>query len=35
VLEPICEMAVHDACALTNPCDVTCADLHGICMEAW
>ncbi|MFW5735542.1 MAG: alcohol dehydrogenase, partial [Oceanidesulfovibrio sp.] len=35
VLEPICKMAVYDACTLTNPCDVTWEDLHAICEEAW
>ncbi len=35
VLEPICKMAVYDACTLTNPCDVTWEDLHSICKEAW
>ncbi|QJT09611.1 iron-containing alcohol dehydrogenase [Oceanidesulfovibrio marinus] len=35
VLEPICRMAVYDACTMTNPRDVTCEDLQSICKEAW
>jgi alcohol dehydrogenase len=34
-LEPICKMAVNDACMLTNPRDAGSEDLLAICEEAW
>lgn len=33
--EPICRMAVNDACMLTNPRSATWRDLMGVCEEAW
>ena len=34
-LEPICRMAVHDACNLTNPQPATWEDYLRICEEVW
>ncbi len=34
-LEPICRMAVHDACNLTNPRPATWEELYRICEEVW
>jgi len=34
-LEQICQMAVHDACMLTNPRKAGWEDLLTICREAW
>lgn len=34
-LEPICKVAVNDACNLTNPQPATWNELHNICMEVW
>lgn len=34
-LEQICKMAVHDACAVTNPREADWQDLLNICLEAW
>jgi alcohol dehydrogenase len=34
-LEPICKMAVHDACNLTNPRPATWEEFHQICEEVW
>lgn len=34
-LEPICRMAVNDACNLTNPRPATWEDLLKICEEVW
>ena len=34
-LEPICRMAVHDACNLTNPQPATWEDFLRICEEVW
>lgn len=34
-LEPICRMAVHDACNLTNPRPATWEDFLRICEEVW
>lgn len=34
-LEEICRLAVHDACALTNPRDADWKDLMSICEEVW
>jgi len=35
VFEPICKMAVHDACNLTNPKTITWQDFMNICKEVW
>jgi alcohol dehydrogenase len=35
ILEPICKMAVHDACQLTNPRPASWQELLQICEEAW
>ncbi len=35
MLEPICQMAVRDACTVTNPREAACEDLLSICKEAW
>ena len=34
-LEPICKMAVHDACNLTNPRPASWEEFLAICEEAW
>ena len=34
-LEPICKMAVHDACNLTNPRPATWEEFLQICEEVW
>jgi alcohol dehydrogenase len=34
-LEPICKMAVHDACNLTNPRPATWEEFLHICEEVW
>lgn len=34
-LEPICRMAVHDACNLTNPQPATWNELLNVCEEVW
>ncbi len=34
-LEPICKMAVNDACNLTNPRSASWEELLGICREVW
>ena len=35
MLPSICQMAVQDACMLTNPQQAGWEDLLGICREAW
>ncbi len=35
ILEPICKMAVHDACNLTNPRTASWHDFLTICEEVW
>lgn len=34
-LPKVCQMAVHDACLVTNPRKATVEDLRAICKEAW
>jgi alcohol dehydrogenase len=34
-LEPICQMAVNDACNLTNPRPTSWRELMNICKEVW
>ena len=34
-LEPLCKMAVHDACNLTNPRPATWEEFLQICEEVW
>ncbi len=35
VLPQVCEMAVHDACLITNPREATVADMIEICEVSW
>ncbi len=35
IFDPICKMAVHDACNLTNPKTITDRDFMNICEEVW
>ena len=35
MLEPICKMAVNDACNITNPRPASWRELLGICQEVW
>jgi len=35
ILEPICKMAVHDACNITNPRPASWQELLRICEEVW
>lgn len=35
VLPQLCEMAVNDACLVTNPREATVADMLNICKASW
>jgi alcohol dehydrogenase len=35
VLPQVCEMAVNDACLVTNPREATVADMIDICKACW